>query len=58
MLDYTYTTAGTVLRTSGKDDILNNSDDLLTTITFDNCNNVDVGETINQIIIKNPYNAL
>ena len=36
MLDYTYTTAGTVLRTSGKDDILNNSDDLLTTITFDN----------------------
>ena len=35
-LDYTYTTAGTVLRTSGKDDILNNSDDLLTTITFDN----------------------
>lgn len=35
-LGYTYSTSSTILRTSGTDDIFNNSDDLLTTYTFDN----------------------
>lgn len=50
-LDYTYGTSSTIIQTSGKDDVIYTSDDLVTTYSFDNygrvisCYTTDLNKT-------------